>query len=186
METEFIKMFLLSPGDPVSRLRDQGKVTQAEAIFTNDTQQCRNWWILNGDIVSVEQVPKSQRVHFFVVVVIFFSPKSAKQRNQKPPSEWARLTDPHRKWLILGLSSPSPLSLLSPQHSPPPTSCLRDVKFRVGWRFFGSSICLSALLAILKFKDAKILHSSLQPCSFTCSRSEVLATRAWQTWTTLS
>jgi hypothetical protein len=43
METEFIKMFLLSPGDPVRRLREQGKVTRAEAILTNDAQQFRNW-----------------------------------------------------------------------------------------------------------------------------------------------
>lgn len=151
METEFIKMFLLSPGDPVSRLREQGKGTRAEAILTNDTQQCRNWWILNGDIVSVEQVPKSQRVHFFLLCVFFF--KSAKQRNHKPPSEWAQLTDPHWMWLILGVCSPSPLSLLS--SSPLPSTCLRDVKSRIGWCFFGSSRGLSALLASLKFQRCK-------------------------------
>lgn len=42
------------------------KVTQAEAIFTNDMLQPINWWILNGAIVSVEQVSKSQRIHLFV------------------------------------------------------------------------------------------------------------------------
>lgn len=162
----------------MSRLGEQGKGTQAEAILTNDTQQCRNWWILNGDIVSVEQVSKSQRVHFFCYV--FF--KSAKQRNQKPPSEWAWLTDPHRKWLILGLSSPSPLSLLSsPLH-------LLSKRCQIqSWVVFLWLIhlpqCSHGYSEVPRWKN---LHSSLQTCSPTCSRSEVLATRAWQTWTITS
>lgn len=92
------------------------------------------------------QVPKGSL--FFVI--FFF--KAAKQRNQKPPSEWAQLTDPHWMWLILGLSSPSGLSLLS---SPSPSTCLRDVKSRVEWCSFGSYIGLSALLASLKFQGCK-------------------------------
>lgn len=122
METEFIKMFLLSPGDPVRRLREQGKVTRAEAILTNDAQQFRNWWVLNGDIVSVEQVPRSQRVHSFCYV--FF--KSARQRNQKPllVSDHAWLTSLASGWFQVWTHL-FYLGLLFP-----PTSCLRDVQIQ--------------------------------------------------------
>lgn len=65
------------------------KVTQAEAIFTNDMLWFIHWWILNGAIVSVEQVSKSQRVRFFV----WFLKICQAEKPEIFASEWAQVTN---------------------------------------------------------------------------------------------
>lgn len=168
-------MFLLSPGDPVSRLREQGKGTRAGAILTNDTQLCRHWWILNGDIVSVEQVPGSQRVHFFLCYVFFFFFFPGCQGEKSKTSQWVSTVD----WPPLNVADFRVELPFSPQ-----------LVIMSNPELGGVSLAhpLASVLSWLvwSFKDAKILHSSLQSSSITCSWRKVWAARAWGTWRTLT
>lgn len=144
-------MFLLTPSDPVSRLRELAKGNSGWSSFTNAILQFINWWILNGAIVlgwTGFQVSKGS-------LFCLFSDLPAEKPEILLVSEHEWIAS--WKWLILDCASPFPLQLASF------ASLCKECSHPEFSHFLGSLICLSIFLCY-SVASSKVQKSFTHHC----------------------